>query len=98
MLKVGANLCSRRTASMNMGHNWDIELQQIQEESNIFGQLTDSSDFAGALEGRFTSRQNNSANTDNPKDGDNGDRDRRRRADATRVDTTRIMDTGTKRD
>ena len=98
VLKVGANLCSRRTASMNMGHNWDLELQQIQEESNVFGQLTDSSDFAGALEGRFTSRQNNSANTDNPKDGDNGDRDRRRRADATRVDTTRIMDTGTKRD
>ena len=98
VLKVGANLCSRRTASMNMGHNWDVECQQIQEESRIFSQLTDNSDFAGALEGRFTSRQNNVANIDDEKDGDHGDRDRRRRNDATRVDTTRVINSNKKRD
>ena len=36
VLKVGANLCSRRTASMNMGHNWEIERQQIIEESENY--------------------------------------------------------------
>lgn len=96
VLKVGANLCSRRTASMNMGHNWDIELQQIMEENEVFGALTDNSDFAGAMGGRFTSRQNNAANPDDS--GDDGTRDRRRRNDATRVDTTRIINSNRKRD
>ena len=98
VLKVGANLCSRRTASMNMGHNWDVEKQQIIEESEMFAQLADNSDFAGALGGRFTSRQNNAANITNPKDGDDGTRDRRRRNDARRVDTTRVINSGEKRD
>lgn len=89
VLKVGANICSRRTASMNMGHNWNIESQQIMDESEMFGGLTDNSDFAGALGGRFTSRESNMAN---PNDnGDHGDRDRTRRADATRVETTQVV-------
>lgn len=96
VLKVGANLCSRRTASMNMGHNWDIELQQIIEENETFGQLTENSDFAGTMGGRFTSRQNNAANPNG--EGDDGARDRRRRNDATRVDTTKIVDSSRKRD
>lgn len=95
VLKVGANLCSRRTASMNMGHNWDVESQQIMEESEMFGQLTDSGDFAGALGGRFTSRQNNAASGE---EADDGSRDRQRRADATRVDTSDVMGDNTKRD
>ena len=96
VLKVGANLCSRRTASMNMGHNWDFESKQIQEESEMFAQLMDNSDFAGALAGRFTSRENNAANPNN--NGDDGSRDRRRRADATRVNTTKIMTDNKPRD
>jgi hypothetical protein len=96
VLKVGANLCSRRTASMNMGHNWDVESQQIMEETEMFGQLADNSDFAGALSGRFTSRENNSANPDS-EGADDGTRDRQRRNDATRVDTTAVV-TGEKRD
>ena len=96
VLKVGANLCSRRTASMNMGHNWDVELQQIIEETETFGQLTDNSDFAGTMGGRFTSRENNPANPNNG--GDHGDRDRQRRNDATRVDTTKVVDSTRKRD
>lgn len=97
VLKVGANLCSRRTASMNMGHNWDIELQQILEESETFAQLTANSDFAGVMGGRFTNRENNAANPDN-EGADDGSRDRRRRNDATRVDTTRVVNSDRKRD
>lgn len=97
VLKVGANLCSRRTASMNMGHNWDIEQQQIIEEAEMFAQLTANSDFAGAMGGRFTSRQNNAANIEDPNSGDDGTRDRRRRTDANRVDTTKVIGEG-KRD
>lgn len=95
VLKVGANLCSRRTASMNMGHNWDVEQEQILQEAEIFAQLMDNPDFAGALSGRFTSRENNAAN---PEDSDDGTRDRQRRNDATRVDTTRVINSDRKRD
>lgn len=96
VLKVGANLCSRRTASMNMGHNWDIEMQQILEENEVFGALTENSDFAGTMGGRFTNRQNNEANPNS--EGDHGDRDRRRRNDATRVNTTKVVNSDRKRD
>ena len=96
VLKVGARLCSRKTASMNMGHNWDIELQQIIEEEETFGALVDQSGFAGTMNGRFTNRENNPANPN--KDGDDGTRDRKRRNDATRVDTTKIVDSDRKRD
>lgn len=97
VLKVGANICSRRTAAMNMGHNWEVEKQQIIDETIEFGELTDNSDFAGSMGGRFTSRENNDANPD-ADDADHGDRDRRRRADATRVDTTKITNSDLKRD
>lgn len=97
VLKVGANICSRRTAAMNMGHNWDIEQEQIIKETETFSQLTGDSDFAGMIGGRFTNRQNNSA-SENAENADDGDRDRRRRADATRADTTQVMNSDRKRD
>lgn len=90
VLKVGANICSRRTAAMNMGHNWELEKEQIINETLEFGALTNDSDFAGMMDGRFTSRENNDANINAPSDTDHGDRDRRRRADATRIDTTQV--------
>ena len=88
VLKVGANIVSRRTAAMNMGHNYDIEQERIKEEMRMLGSLTDNPDFAGAMSGRFTSRQNNSASQD---PGDDGSRDRARRADATNVQTTQVV-------
>jgi hypothetical protein len=81
---------------MNMGHNWDIEMKQIIEETEAFGSLMDNSDFAGVIGGRFTNRENNPANPDG--EGDHGDRDRRRRNDATRVDTTKVINSNRKRD
>lgn len=97
VLKVGANIVSRRTAATNMGHNWEIEEQQILEESEMMAQLMENGDMAGALSGRFTSRQNNSAST-NAGGADHGDRDRQRRADATRANTTRVVNSNRKRD
>lgn len=97
VLKVGANIVSRRTAAMNMGHNWEIEQQQILEEAQELEPLMANGDFAGSMGGRFTSRQNNAASTG--ADGaDNGSRDRRRRSDATRADTTQVVNSDRKRD
>lgn len=96
VLKVGARMCSRRTAAINMGHNWDIEAQQIMQEEEMFGTLVDQAGFSGSMNGRFTNRENNPANPENT--GDDGARDRQRRADATRVDTTRIINSDRKRD
>lgn len=96
VLKVGANIVSRKTAAMNMGHNWDIEQQQIIDETTMFGELIGDSDFAGAIGGRFTTRKNNAASLGG--DGDDGTRDRQRRADATRVDTTGVINSDRKRD
>lgn len=87
VLKVGANIVSRRTAAMNMGHNWDVEEQQILEEMEVLQPASENPSIGGVVGGRFTSRQNNSASNDTA---DDGTRDRRRRADATRVDTTSI--------
>lgn len=58
VLKVGAQICSRKTAAMNTGHNWDIEEEQIFAEQEMFGGLT-ASNIAGAIGGRFSSRVNN---------------------------------------
>ena len=96
ILKVGANICSRRTAAMNMGHNYDIEEQQILEEMETFGMLEENPNFAGVMGGRFTSRQNNAA-SQNADGADNGDRDRQRRADATNIDTTQVVNSDRKR-
>lgn len=86
VLKVGAQICSRRTASMNMGHNWDIEEQQILEEAGTFGALLEGNpDMAGAVGGRFTSRVNNQ-----DPDRDDGSDDRNARANATNI-TTQVM-------
>jgi hypothetical protein len=88
VLKVGANICSRRTAAMNMGHNYDIELERIQEESKILSPLLEDPDFAGAAGGYTSNRLNNSASQD---PGDNGTSDRKNRNDATKVKTTQVM-------
>lgn len=86
VLKVGAQICSRRTAAMNMGHNWNIEESQILEEAGTFGGLLDgNSDMAGAVGGRFTSRVNNQ-----DPNRDDGSDDRSARAKASNI-TTQIM-------
>ena len=86
VLKVGAQICSRRTAAMNMGHNWNIEEGQILEEASTFGGLLDgNSDMAGAVGGRFTSRVNNQ-----DPNRDDGSDDRSARAKASNI-TTQVM-------
>lgn len=97
VLKVGANIVSRRTAATNMGHNWDLELEQILEEQQELMPITADSDMAGVMGGRFSSRQNNAASA-NADGADHGDRDRRRRADATRPTTTQVVSSDRKRD
>lgn len=97
VLKVGANIVSRRTAATNMGHNWDLEEEQILAEMQELNMMTDDSDMAGVMGGRFNSRQNNTASKD-ADDADHGDRDRRRRADATRPNTTQVVSSNRKRD
>lgn len=83
VLKVGAQICSRRTAAMNMGHNWSIEESQILEEADIFGALLDgNADAAGAMGGRFTSRVNNQ-----DPNRDDGSDDRTARAKAANIST-----------
>lgn len=83
VLKVGANICSRRTAAMNMGHNWNIEEQQILEERDTFGDLLgNNSDVAGVMGGRFTSRINNQ-----DPNRDDGTDDRTARANASNIST-----------
>jgi hypothetical protein len=88
VLKVGANICSRRTAAMNMGHNYDIELERIQEEAEILSPLMADPDFAGAMGGRTSSRLNNSASQE---PGDSGDSDRKNRNDATKPRQTQVV-------
>lgn len=95
VLKVGANICSRRTASMQMGHNWEIEKKQILEEFTELEPVLSNSDVAGAVGGRFNSRQNNSASS---TPGDNGDDDKAKRNDATRVKTTQVVNSDKGRD
>lgn len=56
VLKVGASICSRRTASYNTGHNWTIEQKYIEEEQDMFAV---DSNMQGVLGGRFSSRINN---------------------------------------
>lgn len=86
VLKVGAQICSRRTAAMNMGHNWSIEEQQILAEAETVGNLvSNNSDVAGAIGGRFTSRLNNQ-----DPDRDDGSDDRKARANAANI-TTQVM-------
>jgi hypothetical protein len=59
VLEVGANVCSRKTASINMGHNWGFEEEQMLIEMQQFGALMNDPDVAGAVGGRFTTKKNN---------------------------------------
>ena len=86
VLKVGANICSRKTAAINMGHSWEFEESQMLDEAAIFGGLIgQSSDAAGAIGGRFTTR----VRQNNP-DKDDGADDRAARTNAQNI-TTQIM-------
>lgn len=88
VLKVGANICSRKTAAINMGHSWEFEEQQMLDEFAIFGDLLgQSTDMAGAVGGRFTTRVNNQ----DPERDDGAD-DRVARANVQNI-TTQIMST-----
>lgn len=82
VLKVGAKICSRRTAALNMGHNYDIEFNQILEEEETLGSLIGDSDMAGAIGGRFSTRANNQ----NPNRDDGSD-DRKARSEANNIST-----------
>lgn len=85
VLKVGASICSRKTAAINMGHNWDFEESQILDEAGVFGSLMSNPDMAGAIGGRFTSRINNQ-----DPERDDGVDDRVARTNAQNI-TTQIM-------
>lgn len=86
VLNVGAKICSRRTAAVNLGYNWKIEQAQILEEEVLFGSLLDENNSAaGAIGGRFTSRINNQ-----DPERDDGSDDRKARANAANI-TTQVM-------
>lgn len=86
VLKVGAKICSRKTAAINMGHSWEFEQAQMMDEEAIFGSLVGtSSDFAGAMGGRFTTR----VNQEDPERDDGAD-DRAARTNSRNI-TTQIM-------
>lgn len=82
VLKVGANICSRQTASYNTGHSWEIEQPRIAEEMEMFS-LDDAT--LGRVGGRFTTRKNNQ-----DPDRDDGTRDRREKLEVKNV-TSAIM-------
>lgn len=86
VLKVGANICSRKTAAINMGHNWAFEEQQMLDEAATFGDLLGtSSDYAGAVGGRFTTKINNQ-----DPERDDGAEDRLERTQMRNI-TTQVM-------
>lgn len=85
VLKVGANICSRKTASFNTGHNWDVEEKQILEEMDTFGSLMNTQEGGGMMGGRFSTRGNNQ-----DPNRDDGSDDRKKRANAANV-TTQVM-------
>lgn len=84
VLKVGASICSRKTAALNTGHNWDIEEAQILEEQEMFG-LDDS--YAGMLGGRFSTKANNQ-----DPNRDDGTNDRIARSKARNISTQKMGD------
>jgi hypothetical protein len=79
-LKVGAKICSRKTAALNTGHNWEIEQQQIQDEMAIFGDPGNDPTMAGVVGGRMSTRANNS-----DPNRDTGADDKGARSDPTNV-------------
>lgn len=85
VLKVGANICSRKTAAINMGHSWEFEEQQMLDEYATFGSMMGDSDVAGAIGGRFTSRKDNQ-----DPDRDDGTDDRAARTNMRNI-STQIM-------
>lgn len=82
VLKVGAKICSRKTASLNTGHNWDIEEKQILEEDQVFGSLVGSQEGGGMMGGRFSTKANNQ-----DPNRDDGSEDRQARANSRNIST-----------
>lgn len=82
VLLVGANIVSRETATLNTGHNWKIEKQQMEDEQPTFGAPVDNSTIAGIEGGRFSTRADNQ----NPNR-DTGEDDRLARATAQNIST-----------
>ncbi len=80
VLKVGAKICSRKTAAMNTGHNWFIEEGQILKEFEQFGS---DNDYANALSGIMGGRFSNKGN----RDGDDGSDDKNSRQHAGNITT-----------
>lgn len=87
VLKVGANICSRKTACINTGHQWNIEEKQIQEEMTMFTPIAQTEEGGGIMGGRFSTKVNNQ-----DPGRDDGSDDRKRRADAQNVTTQTFGD------
>lgn len=87
VLKVGANICSRKTASLNTGHNWDVEDAQMQIEKNEFTPLAQTVDGGGIMGGRQSSRLNNQ-----DPNRDTGAQDRQARSNAANISTQMFGD------
>jgi len=82
VLKVGANICSRETASYNTGHNWAVEKDKILEEQQEFTPITQTEEGGGIMGGRFSTKVNNQ-----DPNRDNGDDDRKARGKASNIST-----------
>jgi hypothetical protein len=80
VLKVGANICSRKTASLNTGHNWDVEEAQIQEEMTMFTPIVDTAEGGGVMGGRLSTKVNNQ-----DPNRDTGEEDRLARSNASNI-------------
>ena len=82
VLKVGAQICSRETASYNTGHNWAVEKDKISDEMKMFNPLANTEEGGGIMGGRFSSKINNQ-----DPDRDNGEDDRIARGKASNIRT-----------
>jgi len=68
VLKVGSNICSRKTAAYNLGHDWDDELEQMLVEQPLFMDKND-----GGAEGQIAGRFNTNKTPLDPKNPEKDD-------------------------
>jgi len=87
VLKVGANICSRETASYNTGHNWAVEQPKILNEMKEFTPMAQTVEGGGIMGGRFSTQVNNQ-----DPERDDGSDDRQARADAQNISTQTFGD------